>query len=590
MSAKPKPSESMEFSNNLNDYIIKDMIGKGTFGCVYKGIHKPNNLKVAIKIIDFEKLKQTKNGISRIKTEIEIQSKLNHDGIIKLYQSFIHIDNNDNDNNNDKKIKKSYILILEYSNGGTLNNYLKQQKCGKLSESHCYEIFIQLVEILRYLHENQIIHRDLKLSNILIYKNRKRKSRKSRKNIMIKLCDFGLSTKTSLSPDRYTMCGTPNYCAPEIAKHQKHGYLVDVWSLGIILFTLLIGSPPFHTGDTKQTLNKIINHKKINIPNYLSNPAKLLIKKLLNKEPKQRINTNDILDQIWIKRKGKSLNIINIKYLKSMKKYLKKLNVTVEILQNQSCKIWWNDNQFYMEIFGDDRIYIFDVNKNIKKEYDINCLPVIYYKLHDILSSFIGIISTQTPMIALFINNNIEYGNKYRFKRIILLHNKDIDFTFSSLFIHYSFKANLFECVSFKNNEKFIIQISDKNENDHDDERIKLCQDLISRIHSMYDQYESYPVELKYDLNTNIAIYHHKEGNEWKYYLPNNMICTRTRNGKSNEIFQFEDNKEISIIIQGKNSPFIIEKFNENHKIEITSQKGSSYNKYWKCMTKVLQI
>ena len=91
MSAITNISECMDdntrtYSDKLDDYIVEDMIGKGTFGCVYEGIHKPNNQNVAIKIIEFEKLKETKNGMSRIKTEIEVQSKLNHDGIIKLYQ------------------------------------------------------------------------------------------------------------------------------------------------------------------------------------------------------------------------------------------------------------------------------------------------------------------------------------------------------------------------------------------------------------------------------------------------------------------------------------------------------------------------
>eukprot|EP01084_Bolivina_argentea_P245935 411675_1 len=344
----------MEYSTKLTDYVLNDVIGKGTFGIVYKGIHKPDNKTVAIKIIDCKKLKKTTNGILRIKTEIDIQSKLNHDGIVKLFQSFVHIDKNDK--------SEKYVLILELCNGGTLNDYLKKQKCGKLSESQAYNIFYQLVEIVRYLHQNQIIHRDLKLQNVLICN--KSEEIPDINNIIIQLCDFGLATSLAVSSDRYTWCGTPNFCAPEIANHEKHSYLVDVWSLGIILITLLTGSPPFHSNNAKDTLQKIINHKKIHIPNDLSHSVQILIKKLLYKSPKHRINTFDILNERWMIRKGKPINGINISHLKPIKKYLKSVNMTIEINQKQSenGKIYWNNNQNYIQIFGktNKNIYIMD--------------------------------------------------------------------------------------------------------------------------------------------------------------------------------------------------------------------------------------
>eukprot|EP01084_Bolivina_argentea_P091198 164186_1 len=207
-----------EYSTQWSDYTLKESIGKGTFGVVYRGIHEPNQAEIAIKIIEMNKLKKTPNGMQRVKMEIELQQKLNHDGIIKLFSSFVHIDK--------EAATENYVLILEYCSGGTLHDYLKKQKCGKLSESHSYLIFAQLVDIVRYLHQSQVIHRDLKLSNALVMNN------SSSKQVAIKLCDFGLATSTKASPDHYTWCGTPNFCAPEIAKHEKHGYLVDVWSLG----------------------------------------------------------------------------------------------------------------------------------------------------------------------------------------------------------------------------------------------------------------------------------------------------------------------------------------------------------------------
>merc|ERR1719295_260421 len=330
----------MDFSKNLKDYDLQRLIGQGTFGKVYKGLHKPSNAQVAVKIVDFEKLKKNKNGVSRIKSEIASQSKLNHDGIIRLHQSFITVDGNG---------QQQYVLILEYCDGGNLHDYLKKQKGGKLSESNCFPIFYQLVDIVRYLHQNEIIHRDLKLQNILICgsnnasKSKSKSKFKTARSLRIKLCDFGLAASTSISPDRYTMCGTPNFVAPEIAKHQKHSHSVDVWSLGIILFTLLTGSPPFHTGNTRQTLHKVINHKKINVPDSLSHSVRSLIHKLLHKVPLQRITIHEILSEKWFLQKGRSLKMINIDHLKSRQKTLTKWNVTIEITESEGAKIWWND-------------------------------------------------------------------------------------------------------------------------------------------------------------------------------------------------------------------------------------------------------
>merc|ERR1712228_226968 len=292
----------MSYSKHLKEYTLKELIGKGTFGSVYRAIHEADNKIVALKIIDLEKLKQAQNGISRVKTEIAVQSQLNHESIIKLYTSFI--DTNEN----------KYVLVLEYCEGETLSDYLKKQNGGKLTESRCYFIFYQIVEIIKYLHQNEFIHRDLKLQNILIYPDTQK----------LKLCDFGLAQNMNLSPDRYTWCGTPNYCAPEIVKQQKHGYLADIWSVGIVLYSLLTGSPPFHTGNTKKTLHKIVNHKKIMYPSHLSQSAKDLINKLLNKSPQQRINTLDILNTHWMMRKGKELQVMNILHLASRKNIIKK--------------------------------------------------------------------------------------------------------------------------------------------------------------------------------------------------------------------------------------------------------------------------
>merc|ERR1740116_551845 len=111
-------SSPLQYSHQLSAYTLKELIGKGTFGNVYRAIHNTDNSIIALKIIDFEKLKAAENGLSRIKTEISVQSQLNHDSIIKLYTSFID------------KTENKYVLVLEYCDGQTLKDYLQTQPDG----------------------------------------------------------------------------------------------------------------------------------------------------------------------------------------------------------------------------------------------------------------------------------------------------------------------------------------------------------------------------------------------------------------------------------------------------------------------------
>eukprot|EP00483_Globobulimina_turgida_P007251 UN07265 len=155
---------------------------------------------------------------------------------------------------------------------------------------------LQILIAIKYLHSRFIIHRDLKLGNILLDKD-----------LNIKICDFGLAAKLEFDSERKTtICGTPNYTAPEILNQRKsgagHSYEVDIWSIGVIMFTLLTGKPPFETRNIKETYRRIKKIKydfPINSEKYISLNAKNLISKIFTKEPTKRPNLLQIRNDLF---------------------------------------------------------------------------------------------------------------------------------------------------------------------------------------------------------------------------------------------------------------------------------------------------
>ena len=162
---------------------------------------------------------------------------------------------------------------------------LRRRKRVTELEAQCY--LIQIVEALRYLHGNKIIHRDVKLGNLFLSER-----------MEVKLGDFGLATIVAFEGEKKrTVCGTPNYIAPEILDaNQGHSYEVDVWSLGVVLYTLLVGKPPFETSEVKTTYRKIrLNAYSFPEHIYLSEPSKGLISRILISDPSKRPSLEEIL-------------------------------------------------------------------------------------------------------------------------------------------------------------------------------------------------------------------------------------------------------------------------------------------------------
>ena len=171
---------------------------------------------------------------AKLKSEISIHRSLNHEKVVKFYDYYEDVE--------------SVYIILEYCPNQTLNEFLRKRSSRRMAEPEAMFYIYDLIAALKYLHKNRILHRDLKLGNLFLDHN-----------MRIKIGDFGLAAQLENDGERRrTICGTPNYIAPEILDGKNgHSYEVDVWSLGVILYTMLIGKPPFETTDVKATYRKI---------------------------------------------------------------------------------------------------------------------------------------------------------------------------------------------------------------------------------------------------------------------------------------------------------------------------------------------
>ena len=256
---------------NNQFYLFGRQIGHGAFGKVNISLHVASGRLVAIKTFNKKNLKN-KHARNKIKHEIEMLSRLRHPFITQIYDSF--------------ETEKHIFIVMEYICGDLLGFIRKR---GKLSESVTKVIFKQLIEGLKYIHRKKIVHRDIKLDNILIDLTN-----------TVKICDFGVSKKLNKGDIMYDHCGTPAYIAPEIFKnHGYEGYSCDIWSAGVTLYYMLGGIQPFCAESIKD-LEKIILDGKYDKLEDVSPEANDLIDGMLQLDPKKRLTEDEILNHPWI--------------------------------------------------------------------------------------------------------------------------------------------------------------------------------------------------------------------------------------------------------------------------------------------------
>ncbi|XP_045468652.1 serine/threonine-protein kinase PLK4 [Harmonia axyridis] len=261
------------FGERIEDYEVHNLLGKGGFASVYQARCYKTHIDVAIKMID-KKMMQAASMVNRVRQEVAIHSRLKHPSILELYTFFEDA---------------NYVyLVLELCHNGELQYYVKKRV---LTEGEAGNIMKQVVEGMKYLHSHNILHRDISLSNLLLTRD-----------MQVKIADFGLATQLTRADEKHmTMCGTPNFISPEVASRGSHGLEADVWGLGCLLYTLLVGKPPFDTQGVKSTLTRVVM-ANYEIPCHLSPEAKDLIQNLLQKNPKDRMKLDQILEHPFIRR------------------------------------------------------------------------------------------------------------------------------------------------------------------------------------------------------------------------------------------------------------------------------------------------
>lgn len=264
----------MRNHNKVGKYILNKTIGQGTFGKVKLAVHSPTSEKVAIKILEKKKLKDS-SDIERIAREIKILKKLSHQNIIQLYEVV--------------ETSENILLILEYASGGELFDYIVAH--GRLSEDQAVRFYHQILDATEYIHRNKVVHRDLKPENLLL----------DEKN-NIKLADFGLSNTYENDQEMDTPCGSPCYAAPEMVAGKSYkGLPVDIWSSGVVLYAMVCGFLPFEDPSTPILYQKIISGK-YDEPDWLSPSLKDLMKKIMNTNPATRYTIQEIRKHPWMSK------------------------------------------------------------------------------------------------------------------------------------------------------------------------------------------------------------------------------------------------------------------------------------------------
>jgi len=264
---------------------------------VRRGKHRVTKEKVAIKIMS--KKRMSEEDVAAMQNEIEIMRQVNHPNIVNMTAVY--------------EDKSYYCLVMELMQGGELFDHIITKQ--NFSEAEAHKFMVPLFDAVMYCHDMGIVHRDLKPENLLF-------GTKDLVNATIKISDFGLARYISTDRLATTTCGTPGYVAPEILKKQSYDHRCDYWSMGVVMFIMLSGTPPFYH-DNNFDLYEIIKTGKYDFgaPAWedVSAEAKNLLKGLLRVDPDDRLTQEQIKSDPWIRGEfTKPLNK-NLNVLESMK-------------------------------------------------------------------------------------------------------------------------------------------------------------------------------------------------------------------------------------------------------------------------------
>ncbi|KAL7534714.1 hypothetical protein ACHAWF_004923 [Thalassiosira exigua] len=267
------------------EYDVHEKLGEGAFAVVKRATHKVSKETYAIKIINRSSL--NKDAEDALKDEISILKALDHDNIVRLTRVFFTIGN--------------YYLVQEYLEGGELFDRIVEK--SSYTEAEARDVCKVLFSALSYMNARGIAHRDLKPENLLL--------RYKHSDSEIKIADFGFATEAPDDHSLSTMCGTPGYVAPEILRKERYGTKCDMWSMGIIVFIMLGGYPPFYADSPRELLRQTKRGKFTFDEEYwgeISCEAKDMISSLIVTDPFKRASADDILSNSDRQVVSKTLN------------------------------------------------------------------------------------------------------------------------------------------------------------------------------------------------------------------------------------------------------------------------------------------
>ncbi|TMW58750.1 hypothetical protein Poli38472_006895 [Pythium oligandrum] len=266
---------------SIGDYVVTSKLGSGSFAVVYKGYHKVTKVPVAIKAMSLSKLNS--KLLANLEMEIAIMRQIDHPNVVKLYEI--------------KKTEKHMYLMLEFCAGGDLQQYMRRQHQQKgvttLSETVAQHFLRELAKGMKCLWTHNLIHRDLKPQNLLLTEDSSTAS--------LKIADFGFARHLATTSMAETLCGSPLYMAPEILKFQKYDSKADLWSVGTILYEMVVGKPPYGGSNHVQLLANI-ERNELRFPKdfVISDPCRELLRGLLHRRPENRIGFDDFFKDQFV--------------------------------------------------------------------------------------------------------------------------------------------------------------------------------------------------------------------------------------------------------------------------------------------------
>jgi len=343
----------------VDNLTLEKCLGKGAFGEVYLTSRKGDDKKYATKKIDREEVEKGE-GIKYLKNEIIILQYLRHPNIVRFEEV--------------KKTKKHYYIVMEFCNGGELSKALEKyiEKYGKpFSEEIVQHLMRQIIDAFKFMHERKIIHRDVKLDNILLnYETEEDKKNLNLMKAQVKIIDFGFSCKIDKSGLQFTALGSPINMDPIILKklnasskkERQLGYnqKADIWSLGTICYEMLIGKSAFDADDMEDLVNKIENGS-YNVPTNLSHEVVSFLNGMLQYEGNNRLTADQLSRHAFLTKNVKDFTPLSLNKTNKVMN-TKKLNQSIWAIFGA------NDENKLMNIAGNEFIKPIDEKEELEFE------------------------------------------------------------------------------------------------------------------------------------------------------------------------------------------------------------------------------